>query len=262
MISSLRSGGSERQSLLLLQHLDRTKFEPHLYLTERKGELLTLVPADVVIHSYADDQPPGGLYFPGRALRDQTRHLTRVLKQEAIDVVYDRTFQMSLIAGPACIAVAIPRISTIVSPPELALPLVESRFIELKRRRLAAAYQASRTVVAVSDAVAESAKRFYGLSTDNIQVIRSGVDIDAIATVVRSESVTRDRQWTLACVGRMTPEKGHRDLIDAVARCEQNWPIDAPPIRLWMIGSGPFAPNWSNELPESVIDTRSNFSVS
>ena len=43
MISSMRGGGSEHQVLLLLQHLDRTKFEPHLFLTDPVGPLLSSI---------------------------------------------------------------------------------------------------------------------------------------------------------------------------------------------------------------------------
>ena len=39
---------------------------------------------------------------------------------------------MSLIAGPAGKISSVPRIATIVSPPEFALPLLEKRFLWLK----------------------------------------------------------------------------------------------------------------------------------
>ena len=44
MISSMRGGGSEQQTLLLLRHLDRAQFEPHLYVTQRAGDLLARIP--------------------------------------------------------------------------------------------------------------------------------------------------------------------------------------------------------------------------
>ena len=54
MISSMRGGGSEQQTLLLLKHLDRSRFAPHLYLLNRDGELLDAVPNDVCIHAFDD----------------------------------------------------------------------------------------------------------------------------------------------------------------------------------------------------------------
>ena len=154
----MRGGGSEQQTLLLLEHLDRTKFAPHLYLTHREGDLLARVPDDVVINEFQPSR--SRLYFPGRALGDQVSHLTNMVRSEKIDVIYDRTFHMTMIAGPAARAADVPRVSTIVSPPDRALPLVERRFVGLKKRRLAKAYRDSSRVIAVSQNAADSAARY------------------------------------------------------------------------------------------------------
>ena len=53
-IGSMAGGGSERQLLGVLQHLDRSRFAPLLYLVDRKGELLDEVPADVPVFSFWD----------------------------------------------------------------------------------------------------------------------------------------------------------------------------------------------------------------
>ena len=71
MISSMRGGGSEQQTLLLLRHLDRSLLTPHLYLTEKTGGLMARVPDDVTIHCFGDADTRGGLYFPGRVMRRQ-----------------------------------------------------------------------------------------------------------------------------------------------------------------------------------------------
>ena len=236
MVSSMRGGGSERQTLMLLRHLDRKKFAPHLYLTERCGELLQNVPDDVPIHSFEDANATGGFYFPGRVLRRQVSYLRELVARESIDIIYDRTFHMTMIAGKIS---SVPRVSTIVSPPELALPLVESRFVWLKRRRLAKSYNRSRTVVAVSEQAAKSAQNYYGLNREKLQVIHNPVDIDAVRKAAKMTRVDRNSTLTLACVGRMTIEKGHADLIEALALTEPDWPDDQPPITVWLIGDGP-----------------------
>ena len=65
MISSMRGGGSEKQTLLLLRHLDPTRFRPHLYLTERAGELLDRVPDNIPVHAYCDDAAPTRFLLSG-----------------------------------------------------------------------------------------------------------------------------------------------------------------------------------------------------
>ncbi|MCH5373987.1 MAG: glycosyltransferase [Planctomycetes bacterium] len=239
MISSMRSGGSEQQTLLLLQHLDRSRFTPHLYLSERAGDLLPRIPDDVIIHAYHDESRTPVLYVPGQMLRRQTRHLADLLKHESIEVVYDRTFHMTMIAGPAARRWRIPRISTIVSPPEFAVPMVESRFIWLKRRRLARAYRQSHRVLAVSRQAADSAERFYRLPSGSTDVIRNPVDQQRLVQLSAEDPPPRDDRLTLVCVARMTEEKGHRDLLTALRIAQTNWPAELPPLRLWLVGDGP-----------------------
>jgi glycosyltransferase involved in cell wall biosynthesis len=243
MISSLRGGGSEKQTLLLLQHLDRSRFTPQLYLTQRAGDLLAQVPDDVVVHSFEDASRRGGLYFPGRALAQQVDYLRSVLSDNAIEVIYDRTFHMTMIAGAAARGsrgrVQIPRVSTIVSPPEHAVPMVERRFVALKRRRLAKAYRQSSSVVAVSRQAAESAERYYGLNAGTVHMIHNAVDCQALRREAQSQAIERDERITFVCVGRMTAEKGHHDLISAALLAQSQWPGSLPGLRLWMVGDGP-----------------------
>ena len=242
MISSMRGGGSERQTLLLLKHLDRELFTTHVYLTERAGDLLQQLPSDVTVHSFDEAKPTGGFYFPGRVMRQQVAHLRNLIQQESIDAIYDRTFHMTMIAGAATKSSGVRRVSTIVSPPHRALPLVEQRFVWLKKLRLAAAYKQSSQVVAVSEQAASSARSFYGLSTDDVKVILNPVDIVATQKAAQQSSgdlPTHREGRTLVCVGRMTEEKGHADLIDALAMSETQWPADVAPLQVWLIGDGP-----------------------
>ncbi len=243
MISSMRGGGSEKQTLLLLKHLDRKKFQPFLYLSQRDGDLLSQVPDDVTIHSFDDEPSSGGFYYPGRILKQQVAHLRQILHGASIHVIYDRTFHMSMIAGPAGFREGARRVSTIVSPPHLALPLVESRFVGLKRRRLAHAYRRSAHVVAVSQRASASAETYYGLPTGSTQVIVNPVDIQSVqqAATASIPPVDRDRN-TMVCVGRMTSEKGHHDLIDALAQTQSRWPTDVKPLQVNLIGDGPLRP--------------------
>jgi glycosyltransferase involved in cell wall biosynthesis len=50
LMPTLGGGGAERVIVTLLQHLDRTRFEPHLALLEAVGPYLKEVPADVPLH--------------------------------------------------------------------------------------------------------------------------------------------------------------------------------------------------------------------
>lgn len=240
MISSMRGGGSEQQTLLLLRHLDRSLFEPHLYVTQRSGELLSQIPEDVTIEAFDDVKARTGFYYPGRALRQQVKHVRDVLQRYSIDVLYDRTYHMTMVASGAADPLGLPRLSTIVSPPEYALPTVESRFIQLKRNRLARAYRQSRAVVAVSKQAARSAERYYRLADQSVHVIHNPVDEELLRRDANAGArPQRDERLTLVCVGRMTIEKGHQDLLQALRMVQKDWPPLSPGFRVWMIGNGP-----------------------
>ena len=251
MISSMRGGGSERQTLLMLQHLDRKRFEPHLYVTQRAGDLLTELPDDVTVHSF-EDAERGGFYLPGRVRRQQVAHVAKVIAQERIQAIYDRTFHMTMIAGAASASLGVPRVSTIVSPPHRAVPLVESRFVWLKKRRLAAAYKQSRSIVAVSAQAAESARHYYDLESDSVKVLLNPVDIEAVLAAATQSKPQRDDRTTLVCVGRMTSEKGHADLIDALALTESRWSPDQAGLKVWFVGDGPLRGELLSQCTEKL----------
>ena len=63
----------------------------------------------------------------------QVRFIREYLIHEGIDLVYDRGFHMSLLAAPAVRGLKVPRIATIVSPPNHDVPSVERNFVPLKR---------------------------------------------------------------------------------------------------------------------------------
>lgn len=244
MASSMRGGGSERQVLLLAKHLDRSRFEPHVYLTHREGSFLDQVPDDVTIHSPANQEKPPGIYIPGRQLRRQAAGVKDLVQRFSIDVVYDRTFHMTLLASN--VPGSVRRVSTIVSPPHLAVPFVEKRFVGLKRWRLASAYRRSHCVIAVSQAAADSAASYYGLPPQSIQVVRNGVDAkglreqaDQQARKLKDQPLAEEQgrdTHRLLCVGRMTEEKGHADLLQAMA-CM----LDQKPelrLKLRLVGDG------------------------
>lgn len=243
MISSMRGGGSEQQTLLLLRHLDRSRFEIHLYLSEAAGDLLPEVPDDVVIHTGPSGHHDSRVYIPGQAHRAQVQHLSRLIEREQIDAIYDRTFQMTLVAGPAVTLTKkanrreLRQVSTIVSPPSRALPLVEKRFVWLKKQKLTASYRASDYVVAVSRQAADSAAAYYGIARESIRVIHNPVDVDRLKSASDGCIEKPEDRLTLCCVGRMTAEKGQLCLVKTLQQLEDDGGV--PPITLWMIGDGP-----------------------
>jgi len=283
MISSMDGGGSERQTLLLLKHLDRRWFAPELYLLHRSGSLLDQVPADVPIHCFEDagsgsdagqsESRPREkwwqqslekiasrlkrLSLPGKVHRQQVADVARILVQRRIDIIYDRTFHMTLIAGEAAWATGVPRVSTIVSPPSKAVPLNAGRFLSIKKRRLRQAYRDSAAVIAVSHPTARDAAAFYQLPRRRFIVVANPVDCDALDQIVATTPApNRDQRYTIACVGRISIEKGQMELVQALRKLRSDRP-DQPLPRVWMLGDGPLRAS----LEQKVRDYRLEDSI-
>lgn len=251
LIGSMRGGGSERQTLLLLSHLDRERFEPTLIVSEAVGDLMEKVPDDVAVKAFGlpSDDDNGSFFgwgarIPGAAFRRWSCRLADVVRSVRPDVLYDRTLTMTRLAASAVDPARLPRVSTLVSPPSMALPHLEKRYVYWKRRSLRQAYLRSRFVIAVSDAVAEDACRYYDIESARIETINNPVDISRIQT----DSMAGDSDGnfhrrecgdrvSLVCVGRMSNEKGQSTLLEALRRLQTR--SDIPPLRLTLVGDGP-----------------------
>jgi len=245
-IGAMHGGGSERQIILLLRHLDRSKFEPFLYLVYRSGPLLSMVPADVSVASFEERVTSSRIYLPGLMHSRRVRDYAGFLQEVRADVSYDRTFLMTLISAAGAQRVGVPNVSTIVTDPELGFAPVAGRFQWLKRRILHRLYNASTQVLAVSDGARESAKRFYGIRDEKIQTHRNGVDIELIreqATVAvgdtwwnRPVEPAYESIFRMVSAGRLNHEKGFHLLITAMSQLRQRYPrVD---FRVALLGEG------------------------
>lgn len=254
-IGSLHGGGSERQIVSALMHLNRDLFEPHLYVVYRSGPLLPLVPGDVKIAAFEerDRRPPtrmpGGMH--GRRVDDMRRYLREV----KADLSYDRTFLMTLVSAEAAQQVGISNVSTIVTDPATGFELVAGRFQWFKKRSLRRLYGCSTNVLAVSSGAARSAEHFYGLAPNSVKSQYNGVDIPAIRSAAKNpvdslwwnaKSADDKTLVRLVSAGRLNYEKGFHLLIDAVAEL-QSTNSDVQ-FRLAILGEGDHRAQLQNQI--------------
>lgn len=240
-IGSLGCGGSERQLLNLLERIDRSRFEPHLYLLDRTGEFLSFIPDDVSVKAFSDDVTPGGTYFPGRIFRQQVAHLTGHLRSGDFNVLYDRTFLMPPVTGPATRAAGVPRISTVTADPKRDLANNLNRFVWLKRRLITRALREADQVIGVSEGVRKSAVSFYGLPEAKTCTIYNGFDLERIRTLAAEPCSchlgAEEGTVRIACIGRLQHEKGVDVLLKAARIAIHDRGLRQ--LRLIIAGDGP-----------------------
>jgi len=254
--SSLEGGGSERQIAALVRHLDRSRFAPELFLIRREGVHLNSIPKDVPIHCYHDNCKPKLLNWPGREHSRQVRYLATILKSRDIDVLYDRTYHMTQITGPATLKIGVPRISTVVSPPQSDFETCERRFRWIKRKLLSKAYRNADRVIAVSRGVAIEVQKYYHVPSERVRVIYSSVDEEEIL----KKSNQSPTSWQpspnhflrIACIGRLSQEKGHIYLLQAIRIVAKE---HGERVHLDIAGDGPLKAALIDWCQEQQIDS-------
>ncbi|MDX1929542.1 MAG: glycosyltransferase [Pirellulaceae bacterium] len=237
---SLEGGGSERQLWQLASKLDRQRFSPSVYLLYRRGHYIEQLPEDVGVTAFWSEFDEGQRYWPGQIRRMQVRHLAKAFRDLKIDVVYDRTFHMTLVTAAAATRARVPRVSVIVSPPSADFQKSREGFRYFKKRLLAAAYrQPGCVTIAVSDEVADDAAAFYGVNRSLIRVLPNPVDLELVQALAQrtDSSYSSIASGTrIIVVGRLSREKGQRLALEALqvanSRSDKH-------IHLDVVGDGP-----------------------
>lgn len=228
VLGSMSGGGAERQVIEMLKHLDRTRFEAQLYLANRSGELLSEVPSDVKIHAFSDR--PAGTWAARLNRMTRTtpiarwRDLARVLADERIDLVYDRTYLATLDAAAACWLRPTRRISCCVVDPAPELAAYARRMPLFARRFSRRAYASASVVLANSEGLRRRLVEFYSLPDSLVRTHYNVVDFERLERLSgerlqgEPHSSINDTAapFLIVTSGRLHSQKGHAVLIDAV----------------------------------------------
>lgn len=259
VIGALTPGGSERQMLGILQQLDRRRFRPHLFTFYRHGSLRDQVPADVPHFCYEEQVGPlRSGWIPGGIQRKLSRRLAQYLIEQQIDVVYDRTFPVAWVTGPACRRTNTAYINTIVENPDRGFATAAGRGRWWKYHQLRRIYRHAAAVLCVSQGLTEAASRYFRLPAERFTCCYNFVDprrlerIDQVAATRRSEMLGNvahgvaynhqnnspaGRPLRLIAIGRLHWQKGLDYLLRAVAQVHRA----GLPLQLQLVGDGPAA---------------------
>ncbi|MFN9156148.1 MAG: glycosyltransferase [Planctomyces sp.] len=261
-VGGMHGGGTERQLVQILRHLDRDRFLPQLYLVYRTGPLLAEIPADVPVHVCEERMGRVRGYFPGRLHRLRVSDYANCLRETGTEVSYDRTFLMTLITAAGAQRVGVPNVSTIVTNPETGFAPVAGRFQWLKRRMLHRLYNRSTQVLAVSEGARQSAIRFYGIDPARIRTQYNGIDVQAVRQAgagdpgdewwSRGSRIPGGRVVRLVSAGRLNHEKGFHLLIEAVRRLVQEG--GGAEYRLALLGEGDHRQRLQRQVQEAGLE--------
>lgn len=201
---SLTGGGAERCVSTLCMHLDPARFEVSVALFN-----------DEVTYPIPDGMTPMilGATAGWRKLR-VVRRLRRLIERSKPDVVAASHWHPGLVVG-AALAICRHRpafVSWVASPPQTGH---ESTWTN--RRLLKLVYERADALVAVSDGVAESLRRYLAVRPEKIHRIDNPVDLAAVEHLSSEPQSPTDPEPMVLAVGRLSTVKRHDVLIEAFA---------------------------------------------
>lgn len=110
-------------------------------------------------------------------------------------------------------------------------------------------YRLADKLIAVSNATAQEAKLFYGLSDEKVKAIPNGVDLAKL-----SEDPSREERGLILSVGRLVWRKGFHYLINAMPRVLSSFPN----AKLCIVGEGPERAHLNRQVKKLRIENSVN----
>ncbi len=233
LLPTLASGGTERQAMELVRHIDRTKFDPIVVtIYDSKTVPIEIPPGDDPVLSLR--KPLGKL---GNLIA--LARLVRIIRATRADILqsYLRTADLYLrlagvLAGHRRILTSLrTRIAGFWSPPW-----------QWTERML---WRASRLIISNSQAAAEEAHTVLGIPESRLRVIENGVDVKRFRPASDTAQARRSLGLELAAqtvgmIARYSPVKDHRTLLQAVheLRAQGRWPARA---KVLLVGGTTYA---------------------
>jgi len=127
---------------------------------------------------------------------------------------------------------------------------------------LAKAYRQASQVVAVSQAAADSAATYYGLPIDKILTLHNPIDVaetrrrGALPCRQAVQAAAHDAV-RLACIGRLSIEKGQSVLLQAMHLATQR--TNLPAWKLFLVGEGPDGEQLARQAAQHGLAARIQF---
>lgn len=241
VIGSMGGGGAERQLVELLKYLDRSRFEPRLYLAYRQGELLSEVPADVRIDAFSDGtstrkilpQCLAKLRWPSGA---RAAHLRDLLQQEPVDVTMSWSLLCAYEMALATWKRNCPNLAYILVEPKSALDDSFPVGFPFRKRIARWAFHHANVVAGNSLALSDSLATFYRLPPSKMRAILNLRDLQRIDTLAQAGTPS----WPgtgrkVVAVGRLNRQKG----IDVLLRAMKRLVNAGQSLQLVLLGQGP-----------------------
>ena len=212
LIPELSVGGTERGTVELARGLVARGHKS--FVISGGGELVKLLAE----YGSRHDTLPVGAKNPWTVFR-MVKHVSRVIREENIDIVHARSRVPGLIAFLAC--------------RRTGRPFVTTCHGYYRKNLFGYLMGWGKKVIVSSHAIGKHMTEDFEVSPERIRLIPRGVDLTRFS--YHPPRRNQEGEFTVGIIGRITPLKGHIDFIRAISRLVRTF----PKIRAVIVGEAP-----------------------
>lgn len=207
VITGFDTGGAERSLMQAVRRLDPARFESMVVSLRPRGPLSGEVEGlGVAVAHFGMGRRPGPITLA---------RLAAHLRARRVDIAHAYLYDASLAVRAVGRVAGVPVVLTSTRASLGYLSPFAWRVDRLTARWC-------QRIIAVSKTTARFIVDVEGIAAPQVVVIPNGVDVNRFLPAppgpARGALGLRDEQFVVACVGRLHPHKGHRDLFDALAQ--------------------------------------------
>jgi len=222
LTSNLGGGGAERALVTIINHLDRTRFQPHLALFQKQGVFLQDLAPDVLVYEIqpVDHGFLHRSWLRLKAIRDLVQNIRPSL-------IMSTLWQVNAIAGLADKLWNFD-ISLVMNEQNTPQSSLET---DARRRRMWPAakrlYHQADLIITVSEGIAHELESTVKIQPNKMKVIHNPIEltINEEATIILPGNKDSDNTIILAA-GRLTAQKNFPMLLEACALVSQEHQIE------------------------------------
>lgn len=244
IVPSLIAGGAQRVFSILLQHLDRARFEPHLAVLQATGPYLKDVPSDVVIHDLEVSRVRYALPAIVRVIRTvRPDCVLSTLGHLNLTLMWARPFlpsQTRLLIREAAVATSFLEL--------------ETRYPAIWKWLYRRFYRQADKIVCLSDSMSRDLVERFHLPPEKLVRIYNPVDVDRVRAMAAGGNPLEGAGPHLVAASRLCRQKGFDVLLNAMPDVLAR----IPAAHLWILGDGPL----ESELKRQAMRLGLNRSVS
>ena len=214
IVPSMRGGGAERIMSIILNYLDKKKFDPILVLLKKEGPYLEDIPKDIQI-----------INLQVTRARYAIIKIFRIIKQVKPDIVFSTLGYLNIL-----LAMIRPLLSK-----NIVFVARESNTVSVKNKQkkypiffnllYKIFYNNFDQIIAQSEYMKKDLIDNYNIMNDKIERIYNPVNITKIGALANKEITTlyKNNKFNLLTVGRLDYQKGYDLLIEAMIKLDDRF---------------------------------------